>query len=125
MKGKSMIQIQTRRLPFRAAALTLLLLFGAAAVPASAEQKSTGSSTNAVSAHNQGLVNVNTADIKTLETLPGVGPAIAQRIVEGRPYHKLSDLENVKGLSQAKLEGLKDKVSFGHTTTAPGNGSHD
>jgi competence protein ComEA len=59
-----------------------------------------------------GKVNVNTADAETLATLPGVGPTIAQRIIEGRPYHSLADLEKVKGLSQAKVQALKGKVSF-------------
>jgi competence protein ComEA len=58
-------------------------------------------------------VNVNSADAKTLETLPGVGPTIAQRIIDGRPYHSLADLEKVKGLSQAKVAALKGKVTFG------------
>jgi competence protein ComEA len=58
-------------------------------------------------------VNVNTADQATLETLPGVGPAIAQKIIEGRPYHSLTDLEKVSGLSKTKVEGLKDQITFG------------
>ena len=31
-------------------------------------------------------VDVNSADTKALETLPGIGPVLAQRIIEGRPY---------------------------------------
>jgi DNA uptake protein ComE-like DNA-binding protein len=31
-------------------------------------------------------VNVNTADVSMLETLPGIGEALAQRIIAGRPY---------------------------------------
>ena len=58
-------------------------------------------------------VDVNSADLKTLETLPGVGPATAKRIVEGRPYQTLSDLGKVKGLSESKLTALKSLVVFG------------
>lgn len=58
-------------------------------------------------------VDVNSADLETLETLPGVGPATAKRIVSGRPFNSLSDLEKVKGLSKAKVDELKDKVTFG------------
>jgi competence protein ComEA len=61
-------------------------------------------------------VDVNSADLKTLETLPGIGPAIANRIVDGRPYKTLSDLEKVNGLGKARLEALKDKVTFGPAT---------
>ncbi len=56
---------------------------------------------------------MNSADLATLETLPGVGPATAKRIVSGRPYNSISDLEKVKGLSKAKVDELKGKVTFG------------
>lgn len=62
-------------------------------------------------------VDVNSADVKTLETLPGIGPATAQRIIEGRPYKTLADLGKVKGLSKAKLDVIKDDVVFGSATT--------
>jgi comEA protein len=64
------------------------------------------------------LVDVNSADLQTLETLPGVGPATAKLIQDGRPYKTLSDLEKVKGLSKARLEALKDKVTFGSAATS-------
>lgn len=64
-------------------------------------------------AKNAARIDVNSADVQTLETLPGVGPATAKRIVEGRPFKNLSDLEKVKGLSKTKVEALKDKVTFG------------
>jgi len=63
-------------------------------------------------------VDVNSADLETLETLPGVGPATAKRIVSGRPFNSLSDLEKVKGLSKAKVDELKDKVTFGPTASS-------
>jgi len=62
-------------------------------------------------------VDVNSADVKTLETLPGIGPATAQRIVEGRPYKTLTDLGKVKGLSKAKLDVIKDDLVFGSAPT--------
>jgi competence protein ComEA len=58
-------------------------------------------------------VDVNSADVKTLQALPGVGPVIANRIVDGRPYRKLSDLEKVDGLSHTKVSALRSKVTFG------------
>ncbi len=62
-------------------------------------------------------VDVNSADVKTLEALPGIGPATAQRIIEGRPYKTLTDLEKVKGLSKAKLDAIKDDLVFGSAAT--------
>lgn len=67
-------------------------------------------------------VNVNSVDVKTLETLPGIGPATAQRIIDGRPYKTLTDLGKVKGLSKAKLDAIKDDLVFG-SAAAPANGT--
>lgn len=64
-----------------------------------------------------GRVNVNTADLATLETLPGVGPTVAQRIIDGRPYSNITDLEAVKGLGKTKADALEDQVTFGSTST--------
>lgn len=63
-------------------------------------------------------VDVNNADTTALQTLPGVGPAMAQRIIEGRPYKNLEELGKVKGLSKTKLAGLKNDVVFGATPSA-------
>jgi comEA protein len=63
-------------------------------------------------------VDVNSADVKTLETLPGVGPSTAQKIVAGRPYSNAADLEKVKGLSKAKVDALKGQITFGPVATA-------
>src|SRR6476469_3852240 len=58
-------------------------------------------------------VNVNTADLATLETLPGIGPATAQKIVDGRPYKNAADLEKVSGMSKAKVDAIKDQITYG------------
>ena len=63
-------------------------------------------------------MNVNTADPATLETLPGVGATTVQRIIDGRPYSSLADLEKVKGLSKTKVEAAKDQITFGSTSAA-------
>src|SRR5512141_1097649 len=59
------------------------------------------------------LVDINTADQKTLESLPGVGPATAKELVKGRPYKSVDDLANVKGLGKSKLEKIKPLVTVG------------
>lgn len=65
-------------------------------------------------------VDVNSASAKTLETLPGITPTLAKRIIAGRPYQSMTDLGKVQGLSKTKLNGIKDSVTFGpaSTTTA-------
>ena len=61
-----------------------------------------------------GKVNVNTADQATLETLPRVGPAMAQRIIEWREangrFTTIEDLMGVTGIGEKTFEGLKDLV---------------
>ena len=59
----------------------------------------------------QGLVNINTANAAQLTQLPGVGPAIAQKIIDYRtangPFTSLDDLTKVPGIGAAKLAQIK------------------
>jgi len=57
------------------------------------------------------LVDINTATLAELDTLPGVGPATAQRIVDGRPYSVIEDLMRVKGIGQATFDKLKGYIT--------------
>ena len=59
------------------------------------------------------LVDINTADQKALESLPGVGPATAKAIIQGRPYKSVDDLANVKGLGKSKMEKIKPLATVG------------
>jgi competence protein ComEA len=112
-----MIQTQIRDSRCSVLALALLLSAWATLQPVAYAQQKSAAAGNETGAQSQHMVNVNTADADTLATLPGVGPATAQHIIEGRPYHKLADLEKVKGLSQTKVAGLKGKVSFAEPKT--------
>ncbi len=58
-------------------------------------------------------VKLNTATAAELEALPGVGPALAQRITayrQGRRFSSVDDLLKVKGIGKAKLERLRSLV---------------
>lgn len=61
-------------------------------------------------------VNINKASKDELEQLPGVGPKTAEKIVEYRKRHgrirNLSDLLNIDGLGEKKVEKLKDLIVF-------------
>jgi competence protein ComEA len=55
-------------------------------------------------------VSINAADPRLLETLPGIGPALAARIVAARPFHDVDDLLRVRGIGPATLERLRSAV---------------
>ena len=64
-----------------------------------------------------GLVNINTADEKELTTLPGIGQARAQAIIDHRhkhgPFDKIEDIMQVNGIKQAAFDQIRDKITTG------------
>lgn len=64
----------------------------------------------------EGKININTADAAELDRLPGVGPALAARIVEYRKvnglFHEGPDLKKVAGIGETKYQQLKEKISW-------------
>ena len=64
----------------------------------------------------EGMVNINTADEKELDKLPGIGPAMAKRIVDYRTengaFQAPEEIKRVKGIGDAKYEKMKDKIAL-------------
>ena len=62
------------------------------------------------------LVNVNLASVSDLQTLPRIGPALAQRIVDWRDangkFAAPVDLMKVSGIGQTLFDGLKDLITL-------------
>jgi competence protein ComEA len=62
-------------------------------------------------------VNINTAGVEELMTLPGIGKAYAERIVEYRqkngPFKKVEDLLNVRGIGEKTFVKIKDRLTVG------------
>lgn len=63
-----------------------------------------------------GKVNINTATVAELDTLSGIGPAYAQRIIDYRTskggFKSLEEVMNVKGIGQKTYDKFKDKISL-------------
>ncbi|MFC4700047.1 ComEA family DNA-binding protein [Glaciecola siphonariae] len=80
------------------------------ALPAAAQQSAT--QVNSVVS----IVNINTADVETLSSLPGVGPKKAESIISYRElngnFASVDELVNVKGIGKRMVERLLDKVTI-------------
>jgi len=63
-----------------------------------------------------GLVNINTADLGQLDTLPGIGPVTAKKIVDYRSlngsFKKIEDIQNVNGIGPKKYADIAAKISI-------------
>ncbi len=75
-----------------------------------APQESNEDVNNGDSANDGGCISINNATLQELETLNGVGPSTAQKIIDGRPYSKIEDLLNVSGIGEATLNKFKDRI---------------
>ncbi len=59
-------------------------------------------------------VNLNTATVEQLQTLPGIGPSMAKNIIEHRTkvgkFTKIEEIINVKGIGEKKFQKIKDRL---------------
>ncbi len=56
-----------------------------------------------------GQININTAPEEELQKITGIGPVLAQRIIEARPFYSLDDLIKVSGIGEKTLQKIKEQ----------------
>lgn len=85
-----------------------------APAPAPTAESAAGATGSAPTTSGDSLVRINHADSSALQTLPGIGPAFADRIIEHRntngPFASLEQLKEVKGIGDKLIEKIKDLI---------------
>lgn len=106
--------------------LFVAALFGVMTVSVTAAQKSKDTKTSSKATTNPtetgAKVDLNTASEKELDSLPGVGPATAKKIIGGRPYSSVADLSKA-GLSASTIKKITPLVTVSGGTAASNKAS--
>ena len=105
--------------------MVVLLILGIGVATAAAQAGSTRKPAAAAHTSVATPVNLNTASVAQLEGLPGIGKAMAERIVEYRQkngsFKKAEDLMNVRGIGEKNFLKLKALVTVGVSRTGDAN----
>ncbi len=118
---------KTKKLHFGpgAAAVLIVLAFGVGVFFGGWRVRSLGSEVTVLAASGpvrtavaeQAAVDINSADTDLLQTLPGIGPALAERIVAYReehgPFRYAYEITNVSGVGSGTYEKLRDRITVG------------
>ena len=68
-------------------------------------------------------IDINSADQRDLESLPGVGPALAQKIIEHRErhgyFHTVSDLKHISGIGDKTLQQIEPDIKIKKPSKRP------
>lgn len=88
------------------AAWLLMLCVGVAV----SHPQSTKTSTKPAAPAAGDLLDINSATKEQLDALPGIGAAYSQKIIDGRPYAKKTDLVKKKVIPQATYNKIKDMI---------------
>ena len=98
-------------------ALLMIASFGYAQAAGTARDASKTSTTSAKSkktTSKSARLDINTASKEDLSQLPGIGDALSQKIIDGRPYNAKNDLVRRKIIPQSTYDGIKDQIIAHH-----------
>ena len=91
-------------------ALFALALMSGVSYAQDTAKKPSAKTEKAAAAPAADLLDINSATKEQLDALPGIGEAYSQKIIDGRPYHKKSDLVQKKVVPAATYRKIKDKI---------------
>ncbi len=72
--------------------------------------KSKKSTSSASKTSKSAKIDINSASKEELSQLPGIGDALSQKIIDGRPYNAKNDLVRRKIIPQSTYDGIKDQI---------------
>ena len=93
--------------PLRWLLLLSLAVFLATAQSVASKKPGAQSTSTAAAA---ALIDINSATADQLDTLPGIGPALAQKIIAGRPYKTKTELDTKKIIPHATYAKIKNQI---------------
>ena len=98
-----------------AAALLAVLMLTLPAAAQTARPRGTGATAprqagKATAQKSSALIDLNSASKQELQTLTGIGDALSQKIIDGRPYRAKNELVTKKIIPQATYDKIKDQI---------------
>src|ERR1700739_1189223 len=88
----------------------LVVLFSLSLIGGMAVAQSRNAPAKTTTASSASLLDINSATKDQLDALPGIGAAYSQKIIDGRPYAKKTDLVRKKVIPQATYNKIKDMI---------------